>query len=54
MIVIIAFILGAFYGVYRSRKLQGSLADQVQFALGFAMAFTVVGLLATVIIDRMI
>lgn len=54
MIVIIAFILGAAFGVYRARKLQGSRADQLQFAIGFALAFTVVGLLATVILDRMI
>lgn len=54
MIVIIAFILGAFYGWYRARKLHGNRADQVQFAIGFALAFTVAGLLATVILDRMI
>lgn len=54
MIVIIAFILGAATGWFRAGKLQGTRADKLQYAAGFALAFSVLGLLATVILDRMI
>lgn len=53
MIVILAFLLGAVYGWFRAVKLGGKLPDRVQFALGFGLAFTVVGLIVAVIISRL-
>lgn len=54
MIVIIAIILGAFLGDLRARRAQGNLKDRLQYAAAHALAFAIVGLLATVIIDRLL
>ena len=52
MIVIFAFILGAAFGWFRAGKLNGNRADRLQYAVGFALAFSVVGLLVTVVLSR--
>lgn len=54
MIVIAAAIIGAFLGWRRAGQLGGRRRDRAQYAAAFAMAFAVMGLFATVIIDRMI
>lgn len=53
MIVIVAAIIGAILGWRRAIGLGGTGRDRAQYAAGFAIAFAVVGLFATVIIDRM-
>jgi hypothetical protein len=52
MIVIGAALLGAIIGGLTARKRSGNRLDIAQYAAGYAMAFTVVGLIATVMIDR--
>lgn len=52
MIVIAAAVIGAFLGWRRAGQLGGSGRDRVQYAAGFAVAFAVLGLFATVILDR--
>ncbi|SNR60173.1 hypothetical protein [Paracoccus sediminis] len=54
MIVIAAFIIGAVLGWRRAGQLGGRRRDRVQYAAAFAMAFAVLGLFATVILDRFI
>ena len=54
MIVIAAALLGAFIGGFTARKRGGNRLDIAQYAAGYALAFTVVGLIATVVIDRIL
>ena len=54
MIIIATLVLGGLYGLVRARRLNGNRADQVQYALAFALAFAIIGLLLTVFIDRMV
>lgn len=52
MIVIIAALIGATLGGLTARKRGGARLDILQYAASFAIAFAVVGLIATVIIHR--
>lgn len=54
MIVIAAAILGAIIGGLTARKRDGNKLDIAQYAAGYALAFVVVGLIATVVIDRVL
>lgn len=54
MIVIAALLFGAFLGWRRAGRLGGDQRDRAQYAVAYSLAFAVLGLLATVIIDRMI
>ncbi|MDW4497695.1 apolipoprotein acyltransferase [Sulfitobacter sp. D35] len=52
MIVILAAIAGAVIGGMTAARRNGNRKDIAQYAAGYALAFTVVGLIATVILDR--
>ncbi len=54
MIVIAAFIIGALLGWRRATRLDGQRRDKLQYAAAYGMAFAVIGLFATVMIDRSI
>ena len=54
MIVIVAALSGAIIGGMTARKRCGNRLDIAQYAAGYALAFTVVGLIATVVIDRIL
>ncbi|MCH2165563.1 MAG: hypothetical protein MK098_13045 [Marinovum sp.] len=54
MLVIGGALVGAGLGVYRARNLGGSMADQVQYAAGYGLAFTMLGIVATFAIHRII
>lgn len=54
MIVLAAIITGALLGWRRAAALGGDRRDRAQYAAGYAMALAVVGLLLTVILDRML
>lgn len=53
MIVIAAIVIGALLGWRRAVALGGNRRDRAQYAAAFALALAVIGLFATVIIDRM-
>lgn len=53
MIVFGAALIGAVLGGWTAKKRGGKIADIAQYAAGFAIAFALVGLLATVVIHRM-
>ncbi len=52
MIVIGAALLGAIIGGLTAARRKGNRLDIAQYAAGYAMAFGIVGMIATVIIDR--
>ena len=52
MIVIAAALVGALIGGFTARKRGGNRLDMAQYAAGYALAFVVVGMIATVLIDR--
>jgi phosphate/sulfate permease len=52
MIILVALIVGALLGWRRAVKLGGDKRDRLQYALAFALGFGVLGLFASVIIDR--
>lgn len=52
MIVIAAALIGVLIGALTARKRGGNRLDMAQYAAGYALAFVVVGLIATVLIDR--
>lgn len=54
MIILAAIVIGALIGWRRAAALKGDRKDQMQYAMAYAMAFAVVGLFATVFIDRAI
>lgn len=45
-------LIGALIGAFRAKKLNGSKADMLQYAAGFGILFAVLGLVATIILDR--
>lgn len=52
MIVIGAALLGAIIGGLTARKRKGNTLDVLQYAAGYALAFSIVGMIATVLVDR--
>ena len=54
MIVLAGLMIGAVWGAWLARKRKGLRLDMAQYAAGFAIAFAILGLFATLIIDRFI
>lgn len=53
MILIACLVIGAILGWRRATALNGNRKDKLQYAAAYALALSVVGLFATIIIDRM-
>lgn len=53
MIVIVLGILGALSGGFTAHRRKGNRKDIAQYAAGYAMAFMIVGMFLTVLVDRM-
>lgn len=54
MIVIGAVLLGMLLGVISARKRGGNTADLLQYGTVYAIAFGIVGVIATIVIHRMV
>ncbi|WP_173861058.1 hypothetical protein [Tabrizicola sp. TH137] len=54
MIIIAGFVLGAVYGVRKARKAGGKRLDLLQYGAGFGIAFSLLGLFATLLLDRLV
>lgn len=54
MIIIAAFVIGAFVGDWRARKASGNTRDRLHFAAVYALAFAAVGVLGTVALERIV
>ena len=52
MIVLAMALIGAMIGGLTARKRNGSKADIAQYAAGYAIAFGLLGMVATLIIHR--
>ncbi len=52
MIIIGAMLLGAVIGGVTAKRRGGNRLDIAQYAVGYAIAFTLVGVLATILVDR--
>ncbi|MDC0737358.1 hypothetical protein N6L24_03640 [Cognatishimia sp. SS12] len=52
MIVIIAALLGALIGTTTAKRRGGRLPDILQYAVGYALAFTVAGVILTLVIEK--
>lgn len=52
MIYIVCGFFGAGLGAWRAKKNGGNGADMAQYAAAFCILFMIVGLLATLILDR--
>ncbi|WP_372603568.1 apolipoprotein acyltransferase [Actibacterium sp.] len=53
MIVIAGFIIGALWGGLTAKRRGGKVADVAQYAIAFALAFALLGLLVTIVIERL-
>ncbi len=54
MIVIIAVLAGAAFGVRHARKRGGALADLLQYGAVYAIIFGLAGTIVTLVLDRLI
>jgi hypothetical protein len=54
MIVIVCAVGGAIWGGWLAKKRGGLKKDIAQYAAGFSIFWSIVGLIATVVIDRLI
>ena len=52
MIVIVMALIGAVLGGRTARSRNGSRADIAQYAAGYGIAFALVGVVITLVIDR--
>ena len=52
MIMIAAALLGLIIGALTAYRRKGTLLDILHYSAGFAMAFVVIGMILTVVIDR--
>ena len=53
MIVLASLVLGVLYGVFAARRRKGNRLDMLQYAAGYGIAFTIVGVFVTLGIDRL-
>lgn len=53
MIVILAAVFGALIGYRRADQRGGNRMDKAQYAAAHAIAFAIVGLFATLLVERM-
>lgn len=54
MIVIAGLILGGAFGLWRAGKRGGNTFDKIQYSLVHAILFGMLGMFATILIDRMV
>lgn len=52
MIVIGGLLFGAALGVFTAKKRNGSVADLLQYGAVYAIAFGLLGLIVTLVLDR--
>lgn len=52
MIVLAGLAFGAAFGAYTAAKRGGNKLDMAQYAAGFGIAFTLLGLFATIFLER--
>ncbi|WP_193140736.1 MULTISPECIES: hypothetical protein [unclassified Meridianimarinicoccus] len=54
MIILIAAFAGALWGSHIARKRKGNLADILQYGAGYGIAFALLGLFVTILLNRIV
>ena len=54
MIILAFLLIGVGLGLRTARKRNGNRLDQAQYAAGYGIAFTLLGVLVTIVIERSI
>jgi len=54
MIVLLSILIGVTLGVMKARRKNGSRLDILQYGAVYGIIFAILGLVATVVIERMI
>ena len=54
MIVLAGLIGGAIYGALLAKRRHGSRLDMAQYAAGYGIAFTIVGVFATIALEYLV
>ncbi len=54
MIVIAGIVFGAVWGAMRARRRKGRMLDIIQYAAIHAIAFGLLGLIVTIVIERLV
>ena len=54
MIIVISALTGIVWGGYQAKKRGGNRKDMAQYAAGYGIAFTLVGVLVTVVLMRVV
>lgn len=52
MLIFVGALTGALWGGYLARRRKGTRFDIAQYAAAFAIAFGILGLFATVLLDK--
>ncbi len=54
MIVIIPALIGILLGAFTAKRRGGKTADILQYAVGYGIAFALVGVILTITLDKML
>ncbi len=54
MIVLAGLLGGGAWGAWLARSRKGNRADMAQYAAGFGIAFGLLGLFATILLDKLL
>ncbi len=54
MIVIAAAIIGIVLGVLSAKRRDGNRLDMAQYGAGYGIAFAIIGLFVTLLVERMV
>ena len=54
MIILASALFGILLGIGAARKRNGNRLDMAQYAAGFGIAFALLGILVTIIIERIV
>ena len=54
MIVLVSGLIGAVLGYLTAKKRRGKGLDMAQYAAGYAIAFMILGLFLTLIVERLV
>jgi len=54
MLVLAGLVLGVLVGAVTAKKRGGKALDMAQYAAGYAIAFMLIGLFATIFIERLL
>ncbi len=52
MIIAAGLVLGVFVGTFTAKRRGGKVLDMLQYAAGYGIAFTLVGVFVTIILER--